>query len=102
MMTPGREWVWSLRWIYEPLGKEKAFVVMGECNSRAVFDESGTHSKSGWCVVAGFLGTVKQWTRFAGIWGPYANRPGFHAKSFFVRDPQGERVKPYDGWSNRD
>jgi hypothetical protein len=27
--------------------------------------------------------------------------PGFHAKEFFKRDNKGARVKPYDGWTDK-
>jgi len=99
-MTPALRWSWSLRWMYPPTGGEKVFVIMGEYGFRACFDESGIDGKHGWLVVAGFVGTVKQWARFEKAWAPCAKQTPFHAKHFFARNPQGDRVGPYTGWSD--
>jgi hypothetical protein len=67
---------------------------------KAYFDESGIHDGANICVIAGYVGSLNEWRRFDALWGPYANAPAFHAKSFFARDDKGQRVSPYAGWSD--
>ena len=52
----------------------------------ALFDESGIHDGAKLCVIAGFIGTAKQWARFEELWRPSATPP-FHAKEFFKSNP---------------
>ena len=99
-MAPALRWSWSLRWMYSPIGKEKVFVVMSDCGFLGQFDESGIHDKRGWCVVAGLVGTTKQWERFEKVWGPYGNETAFHGKDFFAHKPGGDRGGEFGGWSD--
>jgi len=66
-------------------------------------DESGTHDQSKIAVLAGLIGSLRQWERFAGLYqriGSDAHTPGFHASEYFVRDPTGHRIKAYKTWSD--
>jgi hypothetical protein len=70
---------------------------------QAFLDETGIHEQARICAIAGFIASVKQWQRFERLWdtlGPDAKDPGFHAKRFFARDPAGNRVRPYQDWTN--
>jgi hypothetical protein len=67
---------------------------------RTYFDESGIHEGAPFCVVAGYIGTTKQWSAFETMWEPDAKAPGFHGREFFIRDADGCRVGPYQGWSD--
>jgi hypothetical protein len=69
---------------------------------RTFLDESGIHDEARICVIAGFVGSARQWERFERRWaaiGEDAKSPGFHSKSFFAKDPNGQRVPPYRGWT---
>lgn len=74
---------------------EKHFVML-----QAFFDESGIHNQAQFCVVAGYVGSARHWKRFEELWGPYAKKEAFHAKRFFQRDPQDNRVSPYNEWND--
>ncbi|PYP88998.1 MAG: hypothetical protein DMF61_04675 [Blastocatellia bacterium AA13] len=81
-----------------PRGKEKLVAVL-----TAYFDESGIHGSARYCVIAGFLGTCRRWNEFDRAFlkaGDDAIDPGFHAKEFFGRDLNGQRVQSYKGWSD--
>jgi hypothetical protein len=67
----------------------------------ALMDESGIHDAAKLCVVAGFIGTGKQWERFQEQWGAHSARTPFHAQEFFSRDPNGERVGRYRHWTEQ-
>jgi len=67
---------------------------------QAYFDESGIHQRARLCIVAGYVGSVRQWKQFEALWAPYANSPEFHAKRFFSRDQVGRRVPPYADWDD--
>lgn len=99
-MAPALRWSWSLRWIHPPRGKEKVFAVMREYELHALFDESNTDRRHGYCIVAGFVGMVQEWEQFEAIWELYGTKTPFHAKRFFARNPRGDRVSPYNGWSD--
>lgn len=77
-----------------PRGSWDKWVVM----LQAFIDESGIHDGAPFSVVAGYLGSARHWKHFEEFWGPHAMGQGFHAKSFFARDPQGNRVTPYTEW----
>jgi hypothetical protein len=72
----------------------------------AYFDESGIHEGAEVCVVAGYYGYQTAWKRFESQWNkvladyPEITAKGFHAKVFFGRDVQGQRVGEYKGWSD--
>jgi hypothetical protein len=92
-------WAFGLWWGFPPMGAEKTVVAMKAQRLDARMDESGIHEGAKACVVAGFLATVRQWKRFEELWRPHSNPP-FHAKHFFRRAPNGQRVGPYAGWSD--
>lgn len=70
----------------------------------AYFDESGIHDDAPLCVMAGFIGSLRQWQRVEAAYrraaGADAYDPGLHASQFFVRTPEGQHGGPYKGWSN--
>lgn len=69
---------------------------------QAFLDESGIHDQASLCVLAGFIGSAKQWKRFEESYattGPDAITPGFHAKRLFAATPS--RVSPYKDWSDQ-
>lgn len=80
-------------------GAEEVVVAMRSVRLDVKMDESGIHDGAKLCVVAGFIGTVKQWARFDELWGPSSSTP-FHAKEFFARAPNGQRIGRYVGWSD--
>jgi hypothetical protein len=68
-------------------------------------DESGTHSGSAWCLVAGYRASPGQWKRFDAEWWAVLNRYGveaFHSKQYFNRkkitDP---KRNPYLNWPDK-
>lgn len=82
----------------------------GKWNNRfvmmeAYLDESGIHAGAKVCVVAGYYGSHKNWRTFEAQWNkvlsayPEVASKGFHAKHFFGRGKDGNRVKEYKGWS---
>ena len=72
----------------------------------AYFDESGIHDGAKVCVVAGFYGTQPAWRVFENQWKkilsdyPELDGEGFHAKRFFARNENQERVGRYIGWAD--
>ncbi|MHB8516093.1 MAG: hypothetical protein ACYDCT_12020 [Dehalococcoidia bacterium] len=69
----------------------------------AYADESGIDSRRGYCVVAGYVGSPRQWDRFKTEWGHALGKvPAFHSKRFFGRDENGGRLDHYRGWSEKD
>src|SRR5216684_4210184 len=69
---------------------------------RAYLDERGIHNDPRFCVLAGFMGTLRQWEKFSHTYlhavGVDATDPGFHASQYFARDKQGQRTGFYRGW----
>jgi hypothetical protein len=68
-------------------------------------DESGTHSGSAWCLVAGYRGSPGQWKRFDAEWRAVLNQYGvgaFHSRQYFNRkritDP---KRNPYLNWPDK-
>ncbi len=98
-MTP-TSWIRGLATCAHPLSapiSDKVFVMLV-----AYMDESGTHDGSHNCVVAGYWGGVKEWTRFEYSWRRALNGEDiekFHANEFWPRI-DGERIGPYKGWSD--
>jgi hypothetical protein len=66
----------------------------------AYIDESGINRTDRYCVVAGFVGSSRQWQLFEARWQKASNGVDFHGKQFFARAKNGERIRPYKGWSN--
>ncbi len=70
---------------------------------QAYFDESGIHSDSRICVIAGFSGSTRHWQRFEASYkeevGPDAEKPGMHAKHFFSNWQR--QAGLYKGWSGK-
>jgi hypothetical protein len=66
----------------------------------AYIDESGIHDGAKFCVLGGYVGSVKQWDRFNRIWTTDAENPPFHANRFFACDDAGQRVRPHLGWTD--
>ena len=69
---------------------------------RVYMDDSGTHSGSPYCLIAGYWGGHGQWLKFEREWQKVLtayNVPEFHAKIYWARDAKKERVGPYKGWS---
>jgi hypothetical protein len=68
-------------------------------------DESGIHDGAPICVVAGYYGTQAAWETFERQWRRILREHGienmgFHAKRFWKKTDEGERVSPYTGWSD--
>lgn len=74
---------------------EKSIVML-----QAFIDESGIHDGARFCVVVGYMGSARHWKRFEELWKPNSDIQDFHAKRFFQRDPQGNRVSPYKEWDD--
>src|SRR5271169_2859426 len=69
---------------------------------QAYLDESGIDHKTNFSVLAGYCGGVGQWKRFERRWKSILKRCGvneFHAKRFFGRDSEGNRLDEYLGWT---
>ncbi len=69
----------------------------------AYADESGVHQKPGYTIVSGFIGSPNQWKKFERGWLEVITRhsvPDFHAKIFFQRDKEQQRLGPYKGWTD--
>lgn len=82
-------------WLLSPRGEEKSLALI-----QSYFDESGIHGGSKLCVVAGYVGTVTQWSKFECLWESDANAPGFHGREFFDRNDRGQPTGIYAGWGN--
>jgi hypothetical protein len=70
----------------------------------AYIDEAGIHEGAKICCVAGYFGGVNQWKRFERQWKRIIDREGieeFHAKQFWGKDKNGNRVGPYKRWDDR-
>ena len=70
---------------------------------RAYMDDSGTHAGSPYCLVGGYWGGTGQWSKFGREWDKILkafNVPEFHAKQFWARDRNKDRVGPYKGWDD--
>lgn len=67
-------------------------------------DESGIGAPSRYCVVAGYLGSPREWRRFNREWKEVLDEfavPDFHAKDFFGRaSKQKSSRNPYVGWTD--
>lgn len=75
--------------------------MMMEC----YFDESGIHDGAKVCVVAGYYGTQIAWRKFEDQWKKVLRdypeiTDGFHAKRFFAKNENKERLDGYAGWSD--
>ncbi len=69
---------------------------------RVYMDDSGTHKDSPYCLIAGYWGGSGQWAKFERGWRQILNEykvPEFHAKQYWARDQNKQRVGPYKGWS---
>lgn len=67
----------------------------------AYFDESGIHGDSSHCIVAGFVGSDREWNNFETKWQKASGGVVFHGNEFFGRKPDGGRTKTYKGWSDQ-
>src|SRR5579872_7283912 len=80
-------------------GHEKIFAML-----QAYIDESGIHTNHcELCCVGGYFGSVPIWRHFETRWRKTLDHYGieeFHAKRFYQRDPEGNRVSPYREWSD--
>ena len=66
-------------------------------------DESGIHDGARYCVVAGYIGSPRQWKPFEEAWAEVLDRysvQAFHAVRFFGRGPGGVRLDEYEGWAD--
>jgi len=70
---------------------------------KSYIDESGIHkNQCELCCVGGYFGSESPMAHFERQWDKILNRFGieeFHAKRFWARDSQGNRVKPYENWT---
>ncbi len=83
-------------------GRGRKLIAELEAGIWAYLDESGIHDDATICVIAGFVGSVREWSRFNQFWGSDATEPGFHAKEFFKRAPSGECLSStYADWDAR-
>jgi hypothetical protein len=70
-------------------------------------DESGIHSGSKRCVLAGYSGGARKLKELEARWSTLLSkfkipeREGFHAKTFFKRSPTGKRFGIYSGWTDQ-
>jgi hypothetical protein len=65
-------------------------------------DDSGTHDGSHNCVIAGYWGTVKEWSRLEKRWKSVLQSEGieeFKGNEFWPR-PEGNRIGPYKTWTD--
>lgn len=89
--------------VHPRIAKRRDLFVMIE----AYFDESGIHDGAKACIVAGFYGTQIAWRKFEKEWQkviadyPELRDCGFHAKHFFQRTDNRERIGPYKGWDDK-
>jgi hypothetical protein len=67
----------------------------------AYFDESGIHGDSTHCIVAGFVGSDREWNKFEARWQKASEGVVFHGNEFLSRKPGGGRTKTYKGWTNQ-
>ena len=70
---------------------------------RAYADESGTHDDPSHCVLAGWIGSPRQWRLFDEAWGNVLTSfevPNFHSKEFFQPNARRSPTNPYRGWSD--
>lgn len=83
-------------WALYPRGARKLVVVL-----ETYLEESG-FNRSDSCVIAGYIGSARQWKKFVPEWESVRrkfNAPAFHAKRFF----NAEAFKnEYPGWNDRD
>jgi hypothetical protein len=67
----------------------------------AYFDESGIHGNSSHCIIAGFVGSDREWGNFEPKWKKASGGVIFHGNEFFGRAPGGGRTKTYKGWTDQ-
>jgi hypothetical protein len=70
------------------------------CMLHAYLDDSGTHADSPLCVISGYFGSEKKWTRFDAKWRSVLDSFGieeFHANRFWSAF-DGGNVSEYRGW----
>jgi hypothetical protein len=70
----------------------------------AYLDESGIDERDPVCLVCGYVGGYAQFRLLQENWKAVVScLPGndFHAKRFFTRDQNGERLDHYRGWSDK-
>src|ERR1041385_7764529 len=67
---------------------------------RAYLDESGIGRSDEVCIVAGWIGSTKQWAMFEERWQRASKGVVFHGTEFFRRDDKGKRLGPYAGWTD--
>jgi hypothetical protein len=71
---------------------------------KAYLDESGIHAGAKMCAIAGYFGHENSWKKFEKLWPPVLKEfgvPEYHAKRFFARDKNGNRIGEYTGWNDR-
>jgi len=86
------------RLVHPKEGHRKIFAML-----QAYMDDSGTHSGSPICVLAGYFGGERQWVNFDKEWSRVLRNVGveeFHAKRFWGKDREGRRLDEYEGWSD--
>lgn len=72
----------------------------------AYFDESGIENKgkpAPICVIAGYCGGQLDWRKFERRWKGVLDSVGveeFHSRRFWARDSSGNRVKPFENWTD--
>jgi hypothetical protein len=65
-------------------------------------DESGIQASAKYCLVLGFIGSPRHWMKFERGWQSVLDEfeiSEFHAKEFFSRDSQRNRIGQYNNWS---
>jgi hypothetical protein len=73
-------------------------VFPGERSFAMIVAYAGSHNS----VIAGYWGSKNQWRRFERKWGKVLYKykiEEFHAREFWKRNPKGEGVGDYRGWS---
>jgi len=97
-MTPRSYILLRARLVYPNDGHQKVFAML-----RVFLDDSGSHTNSKLCAVAGYFGGTLSWYCFERMWNKVLRRARireFHAKDFWGRTETGEKVGPFKGWSD--
>ena len=86
---------------FYPFDRGKHLKVVVEL--RAYGDESGTHENPPYCLVAGWIGSPRQWRLFEDSWNEVLHEYSiseFHSTDFFNRKHNKSSGNPYRDWDD--